>query len=1726
MSGFLEHEAEVSEGGSSSGDDSESEIKVVKKKKEKKKSRARISDDEEDDEDMDDERLIAEEMKDFINEDVEEEGEEESGDEGDGQAGKRKHDSDDQLDDQLSDDDYDLIEENLGIKVKRKQKLKRIRVMSDEDSDKEGDGEEDGKHMIEDELFEGRGDDDGDDMEERRSVAPRETEETNEFGNLDEEEEEESDVDDFIVDEEGKPISKGKKKKHIIHSDSALQAAQDIFGVDFDFEEFAQYGEEEDEEDMEEEVYEEEDEIEGEDGETRIRVKKPRKKASKKSIFEVFEPSELERGHFTDTDNQIRTTDMPERFQLRQIPVRQTEEGELEEEAEWIYKQAFTTRCTSTQPYLDQEQSSHLGGTNRRGPNMINKIRDAINFMRNQRLEVPFIAFYRKEYVEPELNINDLWKVWHYDEKWTQLVTRKKNLMRLFEKMQNYQFEENSDPEKLLESSVRPLTDDDIDRVKSVQTMEELRDVYQHFSLYYGHDIVKMRNAEKRKQNEENAAERGEQDPEEAPPEMIKQASRKSGYSICQDAKLGDLASHFGLTPEQFGENLRDNYQRHEVDQCPIEPSEMAKDYVCSQFATEEDVLMGARHMVAMQIAHDPLVRQSVRQTYSERAKLIVVPSKKGMKEIDEGHSCYTLKYVRNKPVKDLRDEQFLRLTQAEEEGLLTLSISIDEEGSSVSTYFEEVRQLYYKDEFSHLVQQWNIQRSEALKRALTKILYPQMEKELRTKLLAESKDGIVKACSRKLYNWLKVAPYQVDQQLEDDYDYDDNHGVKVLGVAFSTDRDSTAFGALIDGDGEVTDFIRLEHILKRRNAWRQMDRDAKESEMEKLKDFISTKKPHVVAVTAESRDALRVIEDIKQLIGDLEQEEQMAPISVELMDNELAMVYEASNKSQAEFREYPPVLRHAVSVARRLQDPLVEFAQLCNADEDILCLKYHPQQDSVSKEDLLNSLYLEFVNRVNEVGVDVNEAITHSHTSSLVQFICGLGPRKGSNLLKVLKQNNQRLENRTQLVSLCSMGPKVFINCAGFIKIDTNSLGDSTDNYVDVLDASRVHPEAYEWARKMAVDALEYDDTAEDANPAGALEEILESPERLKDLDLDAFAEELERQGYGDKHITLYDIRAELNQRYKDLRTPYRSPTNEERFNMITKETPETFYVGKLVMCTVTGIAHKRPQGDQLDQANPVRNDESGLWQCPFCQKDDFPELSEVWSHFDAGNCPGAAVGVKTRLDNSVTGFIPTKMISDKQVKNPEERVQVGMTIHTRITKIDIDRFQVDMTCKSSDLHDKEGTWKPQRDVYYDCDVEKKDIEKEQEKKKQQARQTYIKRVIVHPSFHNIGYKECEKLMVNMDQGDVIIRPSSKGANHLTCTWKVADDIMQHIDIREEGKENDFSLGRSLWIAQEEFEDLDEIIARHIQPMAAYVRDIVGFKYYRDAEGGKREILDKLLIEEKKKAPSRIPYYFSVSKQYPGKFLLSYLPRTKPRHEYFSVTAEGLKYRTQIFHSINSLIRWFKEHFRDPIPGTPASSRTPMVSSAYPTPSINLQNVDPATIQRAAAVLPNNIYNTLAQVANATPQQFGANRNFAGAYSGGFGYQQPTPLGMTPLVTPSYHGQIATTPGGQPINTPSYNPTPRTAWPPTTPRTPARTPQHRTTPGQTTQRMTPRPTPSTPAATDWAKAAEMWAKRKQDSRKPTTPRSHSSPRVRPSPSPMLDSSPDGGDATPLIDER
>ena len=227
----------------------------------------------------------------------------------------------------------------------RKKKFKRLKRIIDEDSEDEDD---DGDRST------NRGAGSGDEMETDRVPASEHGQA--EYGSDDQEEE--SDVEDFIVDDDGKPIQKAKNKK--MFDDEGLEAARDIFGVDFDYDEIAQYDdwdadEEEDEDEEDEDEYADEDDAE------RIprKKRKERRKAATKSIYEVFEPSELERGHLTDQDHEIRKQDVPERFQLRQIPVTGTRgEGddrskdlELEKEANWIYTHAFY------KPYISNQVS-------------------------------------------------------------------------------------------------------------------------------------------------------------------------------------------------------------------------------------------------------------------------------------------------------------------------------------------------------------------------------------------------------------------------------------------------------------------------------------------------------------------------------------------------------------------------------------------------------------------------------------------------------------------------------------------------------------------------------------------------------------------------------------------------------------------------------------------------------------------------------------------------------------------------------------------------------------------------------------------------------------------------------------------------------------------------------------------------------------------------------------------------------------------------------------------------------------------------------------------------------------------------------------------------------------------------------------------------------------------------------------------------------------------------
>ncbi|GIY82998.1 transcription elongation factor SPT6 [Caerostris extrusa] len=245
---------------------------------------------------------------------------------------------------------------------------------------------------------------------------------------------------------------------------------------------------------------------------------------------------------------------------------------------------------------------------------------------------------------------------------------------------------------------------------------------------------------------------------------------------------------------------------------------------------------------------------------------------------------------------------------------------------------------------------------------ALIKILYPTFQRNFEY------------ACCRKLYNWLKVAPYQVDPQVEDEDDFDIREGVRVLSIAYSTERDVPAFCALLDGDGEVVEYFTSTLFVETKTSWREDERNSKEKDLNSLRKTIFSKKPHVVVVAGESREAMMVVDDVKSVINDLVDNEGFPSYKWELMDNELGILYMNCNK------------RGVVEV---------------------------------NKDDLMNALYLEFVNRTNEVGVDLNRAVQFSHTANIVQFVCAFGPRKAAFILKLLKSHNKQLESRAMLVFL-----------------------------------------------------------------------------------------------------------------------------------------------------------------------------------------------------------------------------------------------------------------------------------------------------------------------------------------------------------------------------------------------------------------------------------------------------------------------------------------------------------------------------------------------------------------------------------------------------------------------------------------------------------------------------------------------------------------------------------
>ena len=1198
-----------------------------------------------------------------------------------------------------------------------------------------------------------------------------------------------------------------------------------------------------------------------------------------KRIEDVYEPAEVEEKMFTDRDEEIRLTDLPERFQLSEsFSERDVMEFELDRESEWIGMHLIQHR-----------QNPHSSGSSASTSAVPSSLKYAIGhvlkLIRKDHLEVPFIQRHRRDKFHPHLTPADLFFVHDQNSRWEHLIQRKMAL-----KQWNGAIPE---VDRYLE-----LVDDE----------RAIRDLSEWLGVRYKREMEDWKRSQE--SLKENDTEDGEGDEETT--RKLKRPIRRDVYMLAKDANMTEFAKRFTISSEEFANNVESSVKTDSPDDPPMDPRALAEQYTCPEFPSPDSVMHATRTMLSQEVATELKVRKSFRQYFYQNAWVSTQPTERGRVEVDEGHEYYPFKYLKKKPVREFLVAssgggggemdgltQFLLIHKASEDGLLTYDIGVDMR--TVVSYYQTY---YQSDAYSSHSIKWNQERSQILQMVFDHLV-PMARRGCTEWLVEKAWESVLDRCRGTFERRVRMAPPRPE---DEDGDVGDVNDIpRVLSVTCGGGQfDTASFGVLLNSDEMVVDHIKLSAIHAR-------NRDAKEADIQKLRRFVEEECCTLVEVEVEAEqrkkdkrgvvlstkvtkhrrqvkrlvdivavsgwgvptralyeDVRRVIEDVHyKLCKDYQAEypatEELSATSehVELKKptdiiykprvvygrDDVARLYQTSKRSSQEFPLFPPLLKYAICVARCIQEPLFEYSALFNTEKEVLYMPLHPQQELVPQEKLYAALERVMINIVNERGVDINQCLTNQMAAAPLQFVCGLGPRKAGLLLQKIRSKGGILDNRAALVAELGLGPCVFMNCASFIRIDEESFAKSRRvGDADPLDSTRVHPEDYKLARNMAADAIEieFDENDPYSESVTRFYEAKNGREELIDLDLEAWARKIQEETGEPVSMRLEMIRKELLDPYKDMRVPFLPVSVEELFVMLTGE--RDLHSGAIVVGRVAKVRE-----------------------------------------------PKAFVA----LDSGIEGVI-----------NDVMGVREGETVQCRVLGVNRERFQVDL----AQIHDPSRTLGGyrQRDKFFDMDAEARDAKLIQEAKNKPQHQN-LRRTIQHPLFRNFMYKEAEDFLKLKQPGDCVFRPSSHGRDQLVLTWKVSDGIFQHFEIKEEQKDNEFALGRLLKIGDVTFSDLDEIVTFFVDPMAKFVRDALGHVKFRL---GAKEELEQYVSREMMANPKRIPYVFGLSRNPPGRLHLIYQLGTNrmAQSEFITITNKGYKFRGMIYNDLTALIAAFKK--------------------------------------------------------------------------------------------------------------------------------------------------------------------------------------------------------------------
>ena len=475
---------------------------------------------------------------------------------------------------------------------------------------------------------------------------------------------------------------------------------------------------------------------------------------------------------------------------------------------------------------------------------------------------------------------------------------------------------------------------------------------------------------------------------------------------------------------------------------------------------TPEEAILGAKDIIAELISDDAETRKALREFLFNEGLIVSVFSDK--QEDKEKLNTYEMYKEFSEKISTLPSHRILALNRGEKEECLKVSISASSERA-----VEIIKTKFLKDSV------FNSIMTEAIEDSYARLIFPSIEREVRNELTDKANEQAIKMFEVNLKPLLMQPPLK---------------GKVIIGLdpAYRTGCKI----AVIDQSGNV-----LDHTVIYPTPPQNKTEEAKKTMLKLIEKYNAD----VISIgngTASKESEIFVADLIKE-----------CPRKVEYMVvNEAgASVYSASKLGTEEFPEYDVTVRSAVSIARRLMDPLAELIKI-----DVKSIGVGQYQHDMPQKRLTEVLEGVVEDCVNSVGVDLNTA-----SYSLLAFVAGLNTTIAKNIVEYRKKSP--FLSRRQLLEVNKLGPKAFEQCAGFLRIPGSE---------NVLDNTGVHPESYEAAEKLLA---KYGYTESDVKEGKI--------SALKDK-IAADGEEKVAAEIGVGQLTLHDIVEEILKPGRDIRT------------------------------------------------------------------------------------------------------------------------------------------------------------------------------------------------------------------------------------------------------------------------------------------------------------------------------------------------------------------------------------------------------------------------------------------------------------------------------------------------------------------------------------------------------------------------------------------------------------